>query len=141
MTQQITAPDMFQYAIYEALVAAGGVLAEIRNCSDADVLSAPLGRRARELETEIENRTIFGKYSIDDFRNFAEDLGKPIDRETQTGFVADEYDMSGGHVETHVSDHGIQLVGLRSALQLLIRRLEDAEYRLAAEQISEELRA
>lgn len=132
--------DILTQAVFVALTAAADVHACLQDCLDDGVFSPSFARRARELVTEIERRTIFGTYSTQDFRNFAEDLERPISEETRSGYVADEHHVSGGYVETHVTRNGENLVGLRSALKLLLRRLQEVELCLAAEQVVAELR-
>ena len=132
--------DILTQAVFDALNAAGDVHACLRDCLDKGAFSPPLARRARELATEIERRTIFGTYSIQEFRDFAEDLERPISEETRSGYVADEHHVSGGYVETHVTRNGEHLVGLRSSLKLMLRRLQEVDQRIAAEQVVAELR-
>ncbi|MBP0484039.1 hypothetical protein [Sagittula salina] len=136
MTDACTLHDPITRAIYDALTAAEALEAAFANAERVGLLNEERFERGGDLNRGELSVESFSRDEIHALRDLAESLEPAILGETQTWFVHDECDMSGGHEESAITRQGDALIWLRSSLRNLADRLSDVVRLQEAEQLT-----
>ncbi|TMM55120.1 hypothetical protein [Sulfitobacter sabulilitoris] len=126
--------------IVNALTAAEGVVAAFANAERAGVLNEEQFEHLSNLRRGELSAENFSRDWIATLRDLASSLEPAILGETQTWFVHDECDMSGGHEESATTEQGDALIWLRSSFKNLADRLSDVVKLQNAEELARELK-
>ncbi|NKX41369.1 hypothetical protein HGG71_07785 [Rhodobacteraceae bacterium R_SAG2] len=117
--------DPITRAIYDALTAAEAVEAAFANAEQVGLLNEDQFEQVSDLRRGELSAENFSRENVQALRDLARSLEPAILGETQTWFVHDECDMSGGHEESATTEQGDALIWLRSSLKNLADRLSD----------------
>lgn len=133
--------DPLQEAAFEALTAADRLAEAIAAVEAAQALTPKQIDQLRGLRPASLAPSQITRSAIEALQELAGCLEPAIRGETQTWFVHDEHDTSGGHEESTTSDMGFALICLRSASLNLAKRLAALRNLREAERVAEQLRA
>lgn len=125
MTDASTLHDPITPAIYDALTAAEAVEVAFANAERVGFLNEDQFEQVSDLRRGELSAESFSRENVQALRDLAISLEPAILGETQTWFVHDECDMSGGHEETATTEQGDALIRLRSSLKSLADRLSN----------------
>ncbi len=133
MTEPFKTSDPFTGRIYDALTAAEGIASAFANASQVGSMNEELFEHVSYLRSGELTVESFTRDEVAILRDLAKSLEPAILGETQSWFVHDECDMSGGHEESATTKQGDALIRLRSSLRNLadqlsnVVKLEEAE--------------
>lgn len=125
--------------ILRALNAAEAVIEAFTEVNEVGALTDDLLNEIGDLSQSEMTVESFSRAKVDRLRAVAKVLEPSIRSETQTWFVHDECDLSGGHEETVTSAQGTALIWLRSALCNLADRLAEIVAKQEARQLAKQL--
>lgn len=140
MCEDKESQDPLREAAFEALTAGDRLAEAIAAVEAARVFNGEQLQRLRHLRPADLKPEQITRPAIEALQELAGCLEPVIRGETETWFVHDEHDMSGGHEESATSDTGFALIRLRSALLNLAERLAVLRNRQEAERIAKLLR-
>jgi dsDNA-specific endonuclease/ATPase MutS2 len=139
MNDACTRYDPITRAIYDALTAAEAVEAAFANAEQVGFLNEDQFEQVSDLRRGELSAENFSRENVQALRDLAISLEPAIRGETQTWFVHDECDMSGGHEESATTEQGYALIRLHSSLKNLADRLSDVVRLHEAVRLSESI--
>lgn len=125
MTEARKISDSVKLGIFDALTAAEDVAVAFAKAKRIGGLNGEQFEHLSNLFRGDLTAENFSRDCVATLRDLADSLEPAILDETQTWFVHDECNMSGGHEESATTEKGDALIWLRSGVQNLADRLSD----------------